>query len=121
MAEGHAVSRPFNETCRSLQGHTQRSRDPALLALNGESDFVVKITVRAVFRNFPRYVRRHGKVSGSRYIPTLAEPAPLATWKLIDDIQALLPERNAEKVAAAGRTMPDEDLIGMIVAGDPGA
>jgi hypothetical protein len=121
MVEDHAVSRHFNETCRSLKGHTERLRDPALLALNGESDLVVKITVRAVIRNCPRYVHRYGKASGSRYVPMLAEPAPLATCMRIADIQALLPERNAQKVAAAGRTMPHEDWIGMIVAGDPGA
>ena len=99
----------------------QLSRDPALLEHYKEAIFVVKIAVRAVFQNCPRYIHRYQKISPSRYVPRAESDTPLATWKRTDDIQDVLPERDAKKVDAAGGTMPTEEWIGMIVAGDPEA
>jgi uncharacterized protein len=104
-----------------LQGRAVVSRDPELLAHYQEVDRVVKITVRAVFPNCPRYVHRYQKVKPSRYVPRENCDTPLATWKRTDEIQDFLPERDAKKVSAAGGTLPTEEWISMIDAGDPDA
>ena len=104
-----------------MQGRAELSRDPELLAHCKEADFVVKIDVRAVFQNCPRYIHRYQKTAPSRYVPRVESDTPLATWKRTDDIQDVLPERDAKKVDASGGTLPTEEWIGMIVAGDPEA
>jgi predicted pyridoxine 5'-phosphate oxidase superfamily flavin-nucleotide-binding protein len=104
-----------------LQGRAELSRDPALLGQYKEAIFVVKIVVRAVFQNCPRYIHRYQKISPSRYVPRADCDTPLATWKRTDEIQDVLPERDAKKVDAAGGTLPTEEWIGMIVTGDPEA
>lgn len=105
-----------------LQGQAELSRDPALLAHFKEAELVVRIAVRAVFVNCPRYVHRYEKVAASRYVPRAASETPVATWKRVDEIQATLPERDTAKVAAAGgRLLTSQEWIGMVIAGDPEA
>jgi uncharacterized protein len=105
-----------------LQGKAGLSRDPALLAHFKEAELVVRVAVRAVFVNCPRYVHRYEKVAPSRYVPRAACETPVATWKRVEEIQDVLPERDAAKVAAAGdRLLTSEEWVGMIVSGHPEA
>jgi hypothetical protein len=105
-----------------LQGKAELSRDPALLACFKEAELVVRITVRAVFVNCPRYVHRYTKVAPSRYVPCATRETPVATWKRVDEMQDVLPERDIAKVAAAGaRMLTSDEWIGMVVAGNPEA
>ncbi len=104
-----------------LQGRAELSRDADLLAEYKEADFVVIIAVRSVFQNCPRYIHRFNKRDPSRYVPRKDCETPLATWKRIDIIQDVLPERDSGKVDAAGGTMPIEEWIEKIKAGDPEA
>jgi len=104
-----------------LQGHAELSRDAGLCAQFKEADFVVKIAVRSVFQNCPRYVHRYQKVETSRYVPRVDRETPLATWKRVDAIQGFLPERDSVRVDAAGGIMPLEEWIEKIQSGDPEA
>jgi len=105
-----------------LQGRAELSRDPALLAHFKEAELVVKIAVRAVFVNCPRYVHRYEKIASSRYVPRAGIETPLCTWKRVDEIQEMLPERDAVKVAATGgKLLTTEEWIGMVVTGHPEA
>lgn len=105
-----------------LQGRAELSRDPALLAHFVEAQLVVKVTVHAVFANCPRYVHRYDKIAPSRYVPRVAEETPIAGWKHVDQIQDVLPERDAIKVAAAeGKLLTSDEWVGRVIAGDPRA
>jgi predicted pyridoxine 5'-phosphate oxidase superfamily flavin-nucleotide-binding protein len=105
-----------------LQGWAQLSRDPALLAHFVEAQLVVKVTVHAVFVNCPRYVHRYDKITPSRYVPRVAEETPVAGWKHVDQIQEVLPERDAIKVAAAGgKLLTSDEWVGRVVTGHPEA
>ena len=105
-----------------LQGQAELSRDPALLAHFKEAELVVKVAVRAVFVNCPRYVHRYEKLAPSRYVPRAGGETPVAAWKRVDEIQDMLPARDVAKVAAAGgKLLTSEEWVGMVVAGDPEA
>jgi len=59
-------------------------------------------------------------VPGDR--PRAASETPVVTWKRVDEIQDMLPERDTAKVAAAGgRLLTSEEWIGMVVSGNPEA
>jgi len=105
-----------------LQGRAELSRDPALLAQFQEAELVVKIAVRAVFVNCPRYVHRYEKIAPSRYVPRAGDETPISTWKRVDKIQDTLPERDVAKVAAAGgKLLTAEEWGEMVAAGHPEA
>ena len=104
-----------------LQGRAELSREPELVSQYKEADLVVKVAVKAVFQNCPRYVHRYQKVDASRYVPREACETPVATWKRIDLMQDVLPERDHPKVAGAGETIGIEDWIDKVKAGDPEA
>ena len=78
-----------------LRGRAEPARDPALLGLYREAIFVVKFAVRAVFQNCPRNVHRYQRISPSRCVPRARCDTPLATWKRAEDIQVVVPERDA--------------------------
>jgi predicted pyridoxine 5'-phosphate oxidase superfamily flavin-nucleotide-binding protein len=105
-----------------LQGQAELSRDPALLGLYKEAELVVKVAVRAVFVNCPRYVHRYEKVAPSRYVPRDEAETPVCTWKRVDEMQEMLPDRDAAKVAAlGGKLLTSDEWIGMVVTGHPEA
>lgn len=104
-----------------VQGSAEISKEPEMLALFKEAQLVVKVSVDKVFVNCPRYVHRYKKDSASRYVPRDACETPLATWKRIDLMQDVLPERDASQVEGAGGTMPIEEWFEKVKSGDPGA
>ncbi len=104
-----------------VQGQAELSRDAELLARYKEAELVVKVAVRVVFMNCPRYVHRYQKVRSSRYVPSHDCDTPLATWKRVDELQAVLPQRDAVKVEAAGGTLSEQEWIGKIQVGAPDA
>lgn len=104
-----------------LQGRAELSRDTDMLAEYKEADFVVKVSVHSIFQNCPRYIHRYNKVDPSRYVPREDRETPLATWKRVDIMQDVLPERDTGKVDSAGGTMPLEEWIEKVKVGDPEA
>ena len=108
------------ETPRRLrvQAHAEVSHDPELLALYHEADLIVKATVFAVFQNCPRYVHPHKKSAQSQYTPRPDKQAPMATWKRIDGMQDVLPERDASRITEAGGIISAEQWAAKIENGD---
>ncbi len=104
-----------------IQGRAELSRDPDLLASYKEAQLVIKVNVDKVFVNCPRYVHRYVKDTASRYVPRDDSETPLATWKRIDLMQDVLPQRDAAKVDDAGGTMPIEDWFEKVKTGAPDA
>jgi predicted pyridoxine 5'-phosphate oxidase superfamily flavin-nucleotide-binding protein len=45
------------------------------------AQFVVKVTVREVFPNCPRYIHKMKLVERSRFVPRGSTPAPVPAWK----------------------------------------
>lgn len=99
-----------------IQGTAELSRDPELLAAYKEAELVVKVTVDKIFQNCPRYIHRYQRLSQSRYIPKDDVDTPMATWKRIDIIQDVIPDKDQKKAEEMG-TMPIEEWIGKVMTG----
>jgi predicted pyridoxine 5'-phosphate oxidase superfamily flavin-nucleotide-binding protein len=69
------------------------SVDPAdpLMADYPGAQFVVRVRVREIFANCPRYIHRYQLVERSKYVPRDATPPPVPDWKRSDWARDLLP------------------------------
>ena len=72
-----------------------------------EAQFVVKIAVRQVFPNCPRYIHRMELVERSTFVPRPATETPVPSWKRSDWASDVLPEgdpaRQRDAADAAGQ------------------
>ncbi len=55
------------------------------------AQFVVVVTVRALFPNCPRYIHRHAEVERSKFVPLAGLPTPVPAWKQMDWARDVLP------------------------------
>lgn len=101
-----------------LQGRSQVSSDPALLAQYQEAEFVVTVQLSELWQNCPRYIHRYQRESQSRYVPVAACETPLAEWKRLEFVQDVLTEADAKRAREAG-FIQVEDWVSKIKAGAP--
>jgi predicted pyridoxine 5'-phosphate oxidase superfamily flavin-nucleotide-binding protein len=85
-----------------LQGIASVDDNDPLLREYAEAQLVVRVTVTELFRNCPRYVHHYQKTGRSEFVPRSTSETPLAPWKRVDDVQALLPEKDRARVAREG-------------------
>jgi predicted pyridoxine 5'-phosphate oxidase superfamily flavin-nucleotide-binding protein len=76
-----------------LNGTATIDRDDELLAAHPGAQFIVRVAVRDVFPNCPRYIHRYRLVERSKYVPRGARPAPEPDWKREDWAADVLPAR----------------------------
>ena len=88
-----------------LQGLASVDEHDPLLADYAEALMVVRVAVTEIFRNCPRYIHRHRKLEASEFVPRATGETPLAPWKRVDDVQAMLPERDRARVRREGGVM----------------
>jgi hypothetical protein len=63
------------------------SVDPSYI----ESQFVIKVAVRQIFPNCPRYVHKMQRVEPSKFVPRPAVRTPVPGWKRMDWASDVLP------------------------------
>jgi hypothetical protein len=85
-----------------LQGIASVSDDDSLLSEYAEAQLIVRVTVTEIFRNCPRYVHHYKKIEPSKFVPRTAGETPIAPWKRVDDIQAVLPARDRARAEREG-------------------
>ena len=66
--------------------------DDPLLADYIDAQYIIRITVRNLFLNCPRYIHRYKKLEQSEYIPKKGCVAPTPDWKKLDVVQDVLPK-----------------------------
>lgn len=103
-----------------VRGTGTVTRDDPMSALYREADFVVRVTIDAVWQNCPRYVHRFQKLAPSRYVPRPSCDTPVAEWKRIDLVNDVLGAGDAAKVEAAG-TIGIAEWMDKVKSGDPSA
>jgi len=81
-----------------LQGRAEIVRDHPLMVAYPEAHFLIQVGVSQLWVNCPRYVHHYEKVAASPYVPRLGAETPIAAWKRIEGLQALLSE--ADQVLA---------------------
>ena len=59
-----------------------------------EAQFVVRVAIREVFPNCPRYIHRYGLVERSRFVPRVGSATPSPEWKKSEWAADVLPERD---------------------------
>jgi hypothetical protein len=75
-----------------LHGTATVSTDDPLLAEYIDAQYIIRITVRNLFLNCPRYIHRYKKLEQSEYIPKKGCVAPTPDWKKLDVVQDVLPK-----------------------------
>jgi hypothetical protein len=63
-----------------------------------EAQFVIRVTVKQLFPNCPRYIPRFRRVEDSPYVPAPGRATPFPNWKQIDFIRDSLPETDLKTV-----------------------
>ncbi len=101
-----------------LQGSASVHVDDPLLESYEEADMVVHVAVESMFANCPRYIHPHRKLTQSRYVPAAGCTTPFPGWKRIDDMQDILPERDAGKTDTAGGPLTLFEYLDKLDAGN---
>lgn len=96
-----------------LNGTASILDDDPLLRDYHEAQFVVRVTVKQLFPNCPRYVPRLARVETSPYVPQAGCETPFANWKQIDFIRDALPAKDLA-VAEQLPAITIEDFVASI-------
>ena len=75
-----------------LNGEAELLVEDPLLADYPEANGIVRVRVREVFPNCPRYIHRYQKVERSPFVPTEGCQTPAPAWKRSDWARDVLPE-----------------------------
>ena len=75
-----------------LEGTASVDFDDPLLADYHEAQFVVRVHVRVVFPNCPRYIHRYQRVEESEFVPRSGRRTPVPDWKRSDWAYDYLPD-----------------------------
>ena len=71
-----------------------------------EAQFLVRVTVREVFPNCPRYVHKMQLIERSRFVPRPAVATPVPGWKRTDWACDVLPEGDPARTPAPDPGVP---------------
>ena len=96
-----------------LNGTASIIENDPLLGEYHEAQFVVRVAVRQLFPNCPRYIPRFSRVEASPHIPRAGRETPFANWKQIDFIRDSLPGKDLKQVEQLP-TITIEDFIASI-------
>jgi len=83
-------------------------QDPLIKEFHG-SELVVRVTVKEIFVNCPRYIHPYRRMDFSKYAPQANFESPLVPqWKRIGGLQDVLPEREKFIAEKLGTITPEE-------------
>ncbi len=91
-----------------FHGSASVSDGDDLMAAYPEAELIVRITLSKMWVNCPRYIPKMQKLSDSPNLPRPGKETPVADWKRIEGMEALLPEQDQERVAEAGKITAEE-------------
>lgn len=77
-----------------LHGNASINIHDPLLSEYIDAKYIIRITVRNIFINCPRYIHHYKKIEHSEYVPKQGCPAPIPEWKTLDVIKDYLPKEN---------------------------
>ena len=96
IAETHEVGLLFIDFVKQarirLNGTATIDLDDPLLPTFHEADLVVRVAIREVFPNCPRYIHKMERVSTSRFVPREGCTTPVPMWKSREWAVDVLPE-----------------------------
>lgn len=96
IAENHDVGLLFidfeNPQRLRVHGRAQVNSHDPLLSEYIDATYIIRITVRNLFINCPRYIHKYKKIEQSEYVPKHGYVTPVAEWKKLDIVQDVLPK-----------------------------
>ena len=72
-----------------------------LMSVYPYAQFIVRVTVREVFPNCPRYIHRYQLVERSKFVPAKSSRPPVPDWKRSDWACDVLPENDPAREPAS--------------------
>ena len=82
-----------------LNGVASVAQADPLLAEYPEAQFMVRVEVREVFPNCPRYIHRYQLVQRSKFVPKVDCRTPVPDWKRAEWARDALPEKDPAREA----------------------
>lgn len=79
-----------------LHGTASVNENDELLSNYHEAQLIVRVTVKNMFINCPRYIHRMKKIEQSEYVPNPACETPAPEWKTLEVVQDVLPGASKE-------------------------
>lgn len=96
IAKNHEVGLLFmdfeNPQRLRLHGTASVVIDDPLLSEYAEARYIIRVSVRNLFINCPRYIHRYKKIEQSEYLPKHGCVSPVPEWKKLDIVQDVLPK-----------------------------
>jgi predicted pyridoxine 5'-phosphate oxidase superfamily flavin-nucleotide-binding protein len=77
-----------------VNGTASIAIDDPLLGEYPEAQFIVRVRVREVFPNCPRYIHKYQLVERSTYVPRAGCETPVPAWKMRDEFADALTARD---------------------------
>jgi predicted pyridoxine 5'-phosphate oxidase superfamily flavin-nucleotide-binding protein len=79
-----------------LRVHGIATIDPAdpLLADSPGAQFIVRVGIREIFGNCPRYIHKYQLVERNTFVPRAGQATPIPDWKKQPDWNAVLPKND---------------------------
>jgi hypothetical protein len=84
-----------------VNGSASIDQNDALMADYPLAQFIVRVRVREVFPNCPRYIHRYQLVERSRFVPKKSGRPPVPDWKRSDWACDVLPENDPARLPGA--------------------
>ena len=75
-----------------LHGKATVHTDDLLLADYKEAQYVVRVSIRNLFINCPRYIHKYKRVSPSEFVPQEGRQTPVPDWKSKTEFEGVLPD-----------------------------
>ena len=94
-----------NQNRMRLNGTAIISADDPLMDHYHEAQFIVRVQVREIFPNCPRYIHKMKLIERSRFVPKAACRTPIPAWKkgaVFDTLPASDPARDATREVLDG-------------------
>ena len=77
-----------------------KDNDPLMSQYSGAM-MVVRVAIREIFSNCPRYVHKMQLVKRSKFVPKAGVETPNPVWKYLNAMQDVLPEKDVKSVASS--------------------
>jgi hypothetical protein len=84
-----------------VNGLASIDESDSLIASYPEAQFVVRVAVREVFPNCPRYIHRYRRIESSEFVPREGCETPVPSWKRSEWASDVLPEQDPARDPSA--------------------
>jgi len=101
-----------------VHGDARIQNDDPLLAEYPGAELIVRVAIKEIFINCPRYVHRMSRVANSKYVPQADKETPAPQWKRIDAVQDVLPSCDRQLAERLGGIITPEEYGAMVIKGD---